>query len=458
MIRSINRRIILAHTLVMLIATGMILVALNVMTGEAVSSLHSSSMEKQAETLSYLLRNDPARPAQGNLALSLPHPLDDIYSETYGRYFYAVLSEDGKVLISSLPGRAAVFPIDRTRGTGRVMTSRGAVEVEGVSHKIERDGRTYYFQVGENLAHQDVFFDDFMTAFSKIVMWIVLPLMLLVIGLDVLVFRAALEPIREASREAEAISGRNVSGRISHERLPTEMIPLVKSANNAFERLEQAYRSQQNFNSDAAHEMRTPLAILRAQVENVSDPALRQKLLPTIDHVAHILSQLLQLSETETAAVALEDVDLHAVAVSAVEYMAPLIIDQNRMIELVGASGPVKIRGQYELLFRALRNLIENAARHTPEGSCITVGVEADGTLWVADQGSGVPIEARDLIFERFWRGDRNATGRSGIGLAIVKRIADLHGARIEVGDVEPQGAVFTLHFPPVESSGSATA
>ena len=107
---------------------------------------------------------------------------------------------------------------------------------------------------------------------------------------------------------------------------------------------------------------------------------------------------------------------------------------------------------------RALRNLIENAARHTPEGSCITVGVEADGTLRVADQGSGVPVEARDLIFERFWRGDRNATGRSGIGLAIVKRIADLHGARIEVGDVEPQGAVFTLHFPSVASSGSATA
>lgn len=448
MIRSINRRIVLAHTLVMLIATSMILVALNVMTGEAVSSLHSSSMEKQAETLSYLLRNDPGKPTQGNLALSLPHPLDDVYSESYGRYFYAVLSEEGKVLISSLPGRAAVFPLDRARGVSRVITSRGAVDVEGVSHKIERDGRIYYFQVGENLAHQDVFFDDFMTAFSKIVMWIVLPLMLLVIGLDVVVFRAALEPLREASREAEAISGRNLSGRISHERLPTEMIPLVKATNNAFERLEQAYRSQQHFNSDAAHEMRTPLAILRAQVENASDPALRRQLLPTIDHVAHILSQLLQLSETEMAAVALEDVDLHAVAMSVVEYMAPLIIDQNRMIELAGEPGPVIIGGQYELIFRALRNLIENATRHTPEGSCVTVSVEADGTLRVADEGDGVPVEARELIFERFWRGDRNAAGRSGIGLAIVKKIAELHGAEVEVGDNKPRGAVFSLHFP----------
>ncbi len=226
------------------------------------------------------------------------------------------------------------------------------------------------------------------------------------------------------------------------------MIPLVKSANNAFERLEQAYRSQQHFNSDAAHEMRTPLAILRAQVENSHDAQLRQQLLPTIDHVAHILSQLLQLSETETAAIAVDDVDLHAVAVAVVEYMAPLIIDQNRMIELTGVSAPVMIRGQYELIFRALRNLIENATRHTPPGSCVTVNVEADGTLSVADEGEGVPAEARDLIFERFWRGDRNAAGRSGIGLAIVKKIAELHGARIEVGDHQPRGAIFSLHFP----------
>jgi hypothetical protein len=83
MIRSIHRRILLAHSLVIMLATGMILVALNVMTAEAVSSLHSSSMEKQAETLSYLLRDDPAKSTQGQLALTLPHPLDDVYSESY---------------------------------------------------------------------------------------------------------------------------------------------------------------------------------------------------------------------------------------------------------------------------------------------------------------------------------------------------------------------------------------
>jgi signal transduction histidine kinase len=405
-------------------------------------------MEKQVETLSYLLRSEPQKSGKPKLVLDLPQPLDDIYSEHYGRYFYAVLADDGRVLISSLPAGGGIFPLDRTRGHGRVSTTRGFVDVEGVSQRIERDDGIYYFQLGENLAHQDVFFDDFMTAFSKIVLWIVLPLMLLVFGFDIFVFRAALEPIREASREAETISGRNLSARISHERLPTEMIPLVKAANNAFERLEEAYRSQQHFNSDAAHEMRTPLAILRAQVENTSDTALREQLLPTIDHLAHILSQLLQLSETETTAIAFEDLDLHRVALEVVEYMAPLIIDQNRMIELAGVSGPVMVRGQYELLFRALRNLIENATRHTPEGGCVVVSVEADGSVSIADEGEGVPPEARELIFERFWRGDRNAAGRSGIGLAIVKKIVELHGARIEVGDRQPHGAVFSLHFP----------
>jgi signal transduction histidine kinase len=108
---------------------------------------------------------------------------------------------------------------------------------------------------------------------------------------------------------------------------------------------------------------------------------------------------------------------------------------------------PVWIRGQGEALVRALRNLVENAIAHTPAGGAVVIAVDADGSVAVSDQGVGVAEHERELIFQRFWRRDRQSAKGSGLGLSIVQRIVAAHGGSITVDSTPSGGARFLLRF-----------
>jgi signal transduction histidine kinase len=132
-----------------------------------------------------------------------------------------------------------------------------------------------------------------------------------------------------------------------------------------------------------------------------------------------------------------------------VGFVAPLALEQGREIALLGATAPVFVKGDAEMIKRAIRNLAENAIRHAPKDTVVEFVVGENGTVTVQDRGPGISDEERDLIFHRFWRRDRNSQGGSGLGLSIVQRIAELHGARIEVQNLVMGGAQFSLHFIP---------
>ena len=117
------------------------------------------------------------------------------------------------------------------------------------------------------------------------------------------------------------------------------------------------------------------------------------------------------------------------------------------------------MNGSYDYLFRAVRNLVENAIAHTPPGTAVLVAVEDPATLIVSDCGPGIPLAERDAIFQRFWQGRRDRGGGAGLGMAIISRTVAVHGGRIEVGDREGGGAMFTVTFPPfVKRSAAAPA
>ncbi len=452
--RSLLHRVILSHSFMLALAALIMTVALNLFLHQVFISLHAATLGKQAEALALFLADEDTT-SQKRLKISAS--LEDLYSEEYGRYFYAVLDDKGQPVLSSLSNGKPIFNSLNAYTKGSLETSAGAVDVEGVNVPIERGGQIYTIQLGENLSHRDVFFDDVMKVFSVVIFWVVIPLILIVLGFDLLIFREALAPLRDASREAEEISERNLAGRISRQRMPAEVVPLVDAANRAFERLETAYRAQQTFSSDAAHELRTPLAVLRIQIENLTDTSQRAKLLPSVDHMAHMIEQLLHLAEVETLSVAADDVaDLRDVALSVVALLAPLAIDRHREIELQGAEKSIFVHGRRELLFRALRNLVENALRYAPERSAVIIRLAQDGTVSVLDTGPGIPDDHREQIFNRFWRHDRNKSGSSGLGLAIVKRIADLHDAKIEIADNLPHGTIASLHLKPIEQSSAS--
>ena len=130
--------------------------------------------------------------------------------------------------------------------------------------------------------------------------------------------------------------------------------------------------------------------------------------------------------------------------------MAPLALSQTKSLAVTGARRPVRVRGNGDAIARAVRNLVENALAHTPSGTMVELAVAAEGSIRVLDRGPGVPKAERGHIFKRFWRRDRRRGGNAGLGLAIVARIAEMHGATVAVEDRKGGGAVFAIRFPAV--------
>jgi signal transduction histidine kinase len=144
-----------------------------------------------------------------------------------------------------------------------------------------------------------------------------------------------------------------------------------------------------------------------------------------------------------------EVTDLAAACGEVAEALAPLALAQRKDIAVTGTDRPVWVKGNPELLRTAIRNLVENAVNHTPQGSDVQIEIAGDGLVRVLDRGPGVPEAERELIFQRFWRRDRRRSGSAGLGLAIVRRIVETHGAEISVQDRPSGGAAFALRFTP---------
>lgn len=230
--------------------------------------------------------------------------------------------------------------------------------------------------------------------------------------------------------------------------LTLRLIRELKARDNSLHRAEEERLS---FAADAAHELRTPLAILRAHIDSLDINDTTRQLRDDVDQISRIVEQVLVKSRIEAIEVkADETVDLSQLIKDLAAYIAPLVIKEGRSIEVLGADKPIDINANAFAIEQALRNLVENAIKYSSRGSTITISLINQGNeyqLRVIDRGRGVPQEARELIFERFRRADRRGAG-SGLGLSIVRRVAEAHGGRVSVEDAPEGGAVFILHFP----------
>jgi signal transduction histidine kinase len=364
-------------------------------------------------------------------------------------FAFAVLDTDGRVLLSSLHGGTALFPIDSPAAEPAFrQRAVGAATYYSAAFPEIRDGRQLWVEFGQNLKNPDVLGENVVTAFLPRSLWLILPILGLLVLVDFIIVRHALRPVLEASELAEAIGPANLSLRLPSERLPAEVAPLARAVNQALDRLEQGFRVQREFTADAAHELRTPLAILRMRIASLTDRDLGGQLAGDIDVMARIVSQLLDVAELENfVPVPGQVADLKALAERVVEYMAPLAAAKGRRLSIGGATRPVWVAGEGDVLFHAIRNLVENAIDHTPAGTTVEVKVDAQGVIRVLDRGPGVTAEEQELVFRRFWRRERSTTGGAGLGLAIVSRIATAHGGEVGVRNRQGGGAVFTVRL-----------
>jgi signal transduction histidine kinase len=433
-IKSLTSRIVLLHIVAVAIAAIFLPMVLLWLLNSEINNLHREAMRDQAEALGEKLAVMP----DGKMTLHLPDSLKDLYSEAYGRYQYDVLDSSGRVLFSSHRNGE---PIVRPNGS-----APGSISGASISKDI--DGQTVRVQVAEDLSHRDVIIDDIVANFFRRVGWITFPILLMLLAIDIVIFRRAVAPLLRASEAAKNIGPARTDIRLPTERIPSEIIPLVTAVNQALDRLEDGFRVQRQFTADAAHQLRTPLAILRTRIETLGDRVATRELHADIENMSRIVGQLLDIAELDTLVLdPRETADLRAVCAEVVGSIAPYALAQHKDIALKGTDDPVRVKGNAEMLQRAIFNLAENAIKYTARDTSVDVEVRDDGSVRVRDYGPGIPPDEHGLIFQRFWRGDRRRTDGAGLGLSIVHGVVDDHSATVAVENLPTGGAQFTLGF-----------
>jgi signal transduction histidine kinase len=277
-----------------------------------------------------------------------------------------------------------------------------------------------------------------------------LPIIMVFIGLMMIAIYATLHvglrPLRRLSLLAAEIGPATIDARLPVASTPRELAPLVEAFNATLDRLEAGWRAQRDFSANAAHELRTPLATLRAQVESLLEPDERRAASEEFERLGRLVAQLLALAEADGGALGQASrFDLVALARDVASDMAGFVLSSERTLGFDSAPEIFMIEGQADLVETALRNLLENAVRHTPSGVEIMVTLDADGVVRVRDDGPGVPDAVKDRLFERFSRGDPQGPG-AGLGLSIVRQIMEHHGGTVRLASLSP-GACFELDF-----------
>jgi two-component system OmpR family sensor kinase len=273
----------------------------------------------------------------------------------------------------------------------------------------------------------------------------------------------SLAPVARVRRQVAARQADDLSP-VGEEGLPDEVRPLVQELNLLFERVRHAFDAQKHFVADAAHELRSPLAALKLQVQGLqraNDEATRTlatgRLAAGIDRATKLVEQMLALARHEAsvaAGAAAEPVDLPELARLAVSDVVAAAQARRIDIGLDQADAAV-VQGHPEALRMLLRNLLDNAVKYTPEGGRVDLRIATDDggvELQVDDSGPGLPVEERERVLDRFYRAGQAQTAQapgSGLGLAIVKSIADLHGATVVLGASERLGGLRVIvRFP----------
>jgi signal transduction histidine kinase len=262
-----------------------------------------------------------------------------------------------------------------------------------------------------------------------------------------------LRPVRLVTEAAQEISESDLSQRIPVDG-DDEVAQLARTFNEMLERLEEAFETQRQFVDDAGHELRTPITVIRGQLELMSDDPVERK--ETIDLVTDELDRMSRIVEDLLALARSEQPDfIETRPIDLVEFLEELSMKASALagVEVpVVASNPGVFEGDRQRLTQAVMNLTRNAFEHGPQGVEVGIGGLTDATetrIWVSDDGPGIPPEVQERLFERFYRGrqGRRTTQGAGLGLAIVRAIAEGHNGSVEL-ESGPSGATFSIVLP----------
>lgn len=447
-LQSLQARLALRLAALYVAATTIAVAVLIYQAYEAADTLNDRELSLRAADLGRYVAVDTG----GTVRLELPPELAARYQAAGNADIFAIRTGTDAVLVASPPSFgtiAAKWPM----GTDDPSYFR--------LKDFDAEGRQYY---GLTLvvstvagpvsisvaraADADVLVQSLLHEFVVDLGWIIPLLVIATLVVGVLAIRSAFRPLAEVSQKAAAIGPGATSIRLPEKNLPTEITPLVAAVNHALDRLERGFDIQRRFTANAAHELRTPLAVVTAALDMVEDSDEIAKIKADVARMNRLVDQLLRVARLDAVAPDLTDaVDLNDAASEIVAAMAPWSLARKRCIALHASAEPVLVMGNRYAIGDAIRNLVENAVAHAPSSTEVIVSTSADGTISVADCGPGVAAEHRKQIFERFWRGTAKGGSGAGLGLAIVNEIMKAHQGSVSIHDNPGGGAIFTLRF-----------
>jgi signal transduction histidine kinase len=390
--------------------------------------------------------------ANGLARIDMPPNLTEIYNSKSGSDIFAIRDANDRIiaaapqtfgdLVATWP-RAAAEPVHFSVGLG---AERG--DYDGLSIRVETMAGPMSVWVGRSIANAAAAY-SLLRKFIHDTIWAVSLLVLAALAIGILAIRSGLKPVREISEMAATIAPHRMSVRLPVNGLPSEVAPLVSAVNRALDRVEQGFSVQRQFTANAAHELRTPLAIITAALDEMEGNEGLAELKADVARMNRLVEQLLRVARLDAVVLDVtETVDINEIAKGVVASMAPWALTRGRTIGFTRSDTPVRAKGNKHAVSDALRNLIENAVVHSPSETEVLVRVQPDGIVSVADRGPGIPRADRERIFDRFWRGRGAQFEGVGLGLAIVKEIMKAHGGTASVADNPLGGTIFTLCFP----------
>ncbi len=390
----------------------------------------------------------------GNVQLDIPPSALEMFDTGYGdRVFYQVVTAWGN-LIAGYPG----LPRPTRQQAAEDMIFRtDEMRLMMLDHPIVGLGQDSTISVTVAVTHHSQYAMRrrlWLSDFTKQLVLVLIAGVVTILGLQ-----RGLSPVlrlRDAVRER----GRERLDPLGPDMVQSELRPLVHALNDHMERVQNQMAAQRRFVSNAAHQLRTPLALISTQASvaaRETDDRSRDEALAALRsstrHVTRLASQLLTLSRAEPGSrrPRNDTIDLAETARQVLQILAEEALRRNIDLGLEADETPVHVEGDGTMLREMMVNLVDNALRYTQAGGRVTVGIGREGDtalLWVEDNGPGIPEAERAQVFERFYRIMGTEPEGSGLGLAIVREVVDGAGGSVTLGDAAGGGLLVKVRLP----------
>jgi len=347
--------------------------------------------------------------------------------------------------------RAHLRPFDVATQYGRVRIANSAIR--------DRLGREYLVQVGVSLNTMDAA----LRRYRGLLLWLLPAALLVSVAVSWWLAAFALRPLTVLAADAREIDVRTLERRVPTRGVQDELEDVATAFNDTLGRLEHSVGEMRQFSAALAHELRTPLAALRGEIElalrqssrNADEQSRLASQIEELDRLARLIDQILTLARAESGQIRLTfaPVDVGALAASLVEQLEP--VAQARTIDLrCERNGTVMVKGDAGWLQRLLLNLLDNAIKFTRVGGQVVLRVSHEAgraRIDVRDTGIGMPPDVMPHVFERFFQADparSSVNDGAGVGLSLVKWIVDRHEGTISVNSRVGEGSTFTVRLP----------